>query len=661
MLFAAETSESAGTHTTFIMLKVDATEPLEVKTAFRNRPPVIVIQFPPRQVIASIPERTTITKGIIQDISATYSRASAGEAGRYLESIRIAVSAPYPFRVRSELGRVIVEIDHPVSVKTASLEVGLRGGTIIGAAPRAVTERFLAMQDAMTRANPALRTIQQQDYIVAPIITTRGTIITGPSAPLPSAEAPDIAGSASSPSPVAPASGRQTPATLVWVVAALMVLAAMGAGAWGVAQAGGWSAWRAQHASSRAPMRMPSGVILIDQLVWRAFERQGHQLVAETELTHPPFGTLRVITKDGAKRALLFVGHGPFFEKQTVERFVRAMKDVGVEEGLLVAAGSFTVPAQRIAKEHQVTLIGREQLTELLSAGAGSEYFAKQLEQQHERLEEAKATLQQFAGELDTLRRQRNEASWYLGEERARSAKMETQLEDFHQQLRRYETDLQRWQQEAATLRKQWEENEWYLGESRERAKHLESQLAAVQPIVQRVEAAETHQQGLEQRLTAERAERAELESRFAQVQQQLQEVQVRERSLHQTIAELEQSLAISRMHGERRRQARIAVQETLVELHNGKSGVSWLGTLRDLSRTGFGIECAEELPALPWFLVTIQLPGREPIESKTQVRWQQPAGDPIRYRSGCKFVSLPRATRALIDELVETSPNQSV
>ena len=648
-LFAAETDDSSGTHTTYVMFKVDSTAPINVQTTFRQRPAVLSIQFPSRQVLASIPERTTVMKGIIQTITARYSAAPAEKTGRFLDSIQIAVSAPYPYRVRSEPGRIIVAIDHPLSVKTASVEVGLRGGTIIGgASPRTVTERFRAMQDALARATPAAWTAQpaasapSASAVMAERATPSSEVLPSPMSAGPSSE-----------QPVIPSARREAPSPWLWVVVALLIAATAAAAGWHIVQAGGWRAWQMRRAASGMPVRMPSGVILIDQLVWRAFERQGYQLVVETELTQPPFGTLRVIAKEGAKRAMLFVGHGPFFEKQTVERFLKAMREVGVEEGLLIAAGSFTVPAQRIAKEHQITLIGREQLTELLSAGAGSEYYARQLEQQQERLEEAKGTLQQFAGELDTLRRQRNEASWYLGEERARSAKMETQLEEFHQQLRRYETDLQRWQQEATALRKQWEENEWYLGESRERVRHLESQLAASQPMIQRVDSAERSQAEAEQRAEADRAQRAELEARFAAMHEELQETLAREQRLQATVASLERELGVFHAHGERRRQARVATPDATVELRNGKAGLVWSGTLRDLSRNGLGIECAEELPALPWFRARIQIPGRDAVESKMQVRWQQPGGEPARYRSGCKFVSVSRSTRALLDELM--------
>lgn len=655
--FAAETDDPVAKHTTLILLKVDAAIPLDVATSFRERPPTIVIQFPPRQVIATIPDRSTVAKGIVQTIAARYGPApSAGEAGRFLESLQIVLSAPYAHRVRSELGRIVVEIDHPVSVGTASVEVGLRGGTIItGVVPRSVTDRFRAMQEALARATPASWTLRAGSAPGQPA-ASKPPAAAAPSVGVPAQ--PD-APAASRPSAVLPIH-REAPPTLLWIVLALIATLAGGAGAQHIARAGGWSAWWAQRAAAATQPRVPSGMILIDQLVWKAFERQGHQLIVETELTQPPFGTLRVIAKDGAKRALLFVGHGPFFEKQTVERFIRAMREVDVEDGLLVAAGSFTVPAQRIAKEHRVTLIGREQLTELLSAGAGSEYFAKQLEQQHARLEEAKETLQQVAGELDTLRRQRNEASWYLGEERARSAKLEAQLEEFHQQLRRYETDLQRWQQDATTLRKQWEENEWYLGESRERARHLESRLTEAEPIIQRVETAERTQQEASQQLGAERTQRVAVEARLAEVQQELQDVLTRERTLQETVTQLQQELAVFRAHGERRRQTRVHVPEATAELRNGKEGLVWTGTVCNLSRTGVGLECPEELPALPWFRMRIQIPGCDPIESKAQVRWQQAGEQSARYRSGCKFVGLATATRALIDELVAASPASS-
>ena len=277
---------------------------------------------------------------------------------------------------------------------------------------------------------------------------------------------------------------------------------------------------------------------------------------------HQPLqGVLRVVSKDGAQAALLCVGNGAFFEKRTVERFLRIMREAKVEQGFLVAAGSFTIPAQRLAKERRITLIGREQLVELVSAGAAGEYITKQLEQQQTRLEEAQETLRQYAGELDTLRRQRNEASWYLGEERAKTSTLEAQLVELGQQLRHHEAELQRWEQAASTLRKQWEESQWYLGEAKARIRHLETQ-------------------------------RETLDRSVADFQQRFEDASSRERQFQEALSRLTQELNALRTYGERRAHARTQVPHAIVELHDGAAEDPFFsGTPRNLSRAGFGLE----------------------------------------------------------------------
>ena len=88
---------------------------------------------------------------------------------------------------------------------------------------------------------------------------------------------------------------------------------------------------------------------MLDQLVWRAFERQGYQLVQTIEANRPT-GTIRVIAKEGAKSALMCVGEGSFFEKTLVEQFVRAMRDAQLSQGYLI------VPDRQTQELVKVTL-----------------------------------------------------------------------------------------------------------------------------------------------------------------------------------------------------------------------------------------------------------------------------------------------------------------
>jgi len=414
-----------------------------------------------------------------------------------------------------------------------------------------------------------------------------------------------------------------------------------------------------QHGAPAADSggRLPSGVALIDELVWQAFERQGYQLVQAMERAQPP-GMLRVISKEGTKAALLFVWNGLFFEKRTVEEFVTTIQPMNVEVGFLVASGSFTVPAQRTAKEHQVTLIGRDQLMELLSAGATSEYFTKQLEQLQARLDEAKATLGQYAKQLDTLRRQRNEASWYLGEERAKMDQLEAQVAELNQQLRHDEAEIQRWQQETELLQTHWDESQWYLGESRARTQFLERQLAQLQELATRVEPAERSRDEANWYLGEERAKRHTLEERLAQLETALKESTAREHAMQQALDRVSRELQAIRAFGERRRMLRRRIPHATIELCDGQMLESPLpsGVLRDLSSTGFGVETEHEIPPDSPLRVRVTLPGvNEPIESAARVVWQRASGS--RYQSGCQLVDLPEPARSLIGQCLDRVP----
>lgn len=664
LVLGAETTEPATMGKTLVVLTLDSADSLSIRTWFREQPPIITVQFPAQRVIGSLPERSAIAAGAIREILTTYDVTPSPRSKRFISSVQVVLSAPYAYRIRTEPSRVIVEIDHPASVTSASVEVGLKRGTILGALGQpSVSERFRAMQEALAHATPIPWTLHMtaEPNVETPI-TVSGGRRPGPapsrpreSAPRAVAARPSLRSSAISTSqPAAPRAPQTVPSA--WWALAITFTAVAGLS---------WWLLRTRHpewpriAARGSSGRMPSGVVLIDQLMWRAFERQGYQLVGQQELSQPISGTFRVVAKDGIKSALLFAGNGPFFEKQTVERFIRLMRDGGLEQGVLVASGSFTVPAQRFAKSHHVTLIGREQLPELLSAGASSEYFAKQLEQQHAKLEEAKETLRQYANELDTLRRQRNEASWFLGEEREKSAKLETDLAETSQQLHRHETALSQWEQEAATLRKQWEESQWYLGESQARVRHLEEQLVALQEAAQQAERAGQERDEANWYLAEERAKREALDAALTQLQQHLDGSRERELELQRALARLEAELSALRTHwGERRARTRVRIPHATIELYDGQESPIFSGTPRDFSSTGVGLDTDQELPSAESFRMRLCFPGNEPIESQAQLVWQlaQVDGESQRYQSGCRLVDLDPSTRIHIEELIQQS-----
>ncbi|MBI2104847.1 MAG: PilZ domain-containing protein [Candidatus Omnitrophica bacterium] len=662
--FAAETSDPVTMTKTIVVIAVDSKEPLDVRSDAKERPPVITLTFPKRRVMGSLPERSSFAKGVVRTIAARYDRSlrPRKSAKRFLHALQIGLSAPYPSQVRSEPGRVVIEISHPHSIDSASMEVGLRGGTIAGAIGQsAMTQRFRAMQDALAQATAAPTAWAISFTADGPQPPAGGVTARNEAAAIPQSTATPELKPAAGAGPLASASGPAGPSRSAGrgplVGTAILIVAGVSLGLWWLARGRPLRlSPGAAPAPSNAP-RLPSAALLVDQLIWRAFERRGYQLVQETELAQPSPATLRVMAKDGAKAALLFAGQGTFFEKQTVERFVRTMEGAEAQQGFLAAAGSFTVPAQRLAEQHQITLIGREQLTELLSLGAGSEYFAKQIEQSHARLEEAKETLRQYAGELETLRRQRNEASWYLGEERAQAAKLEAQLNDVGQQIRRHEAELRQWEQEAATLRRRWEESQWYLGESVARVRHLETQLGALQEAAKRAETAEQERQALQGDLAKERARSEAVEEQLGSLQRNLEESAKRELALQMALEQLKQEMRVLQTSGDRRVQARANIPQALVELFNGRNSPVFSGAPRDVSSIGLGLETEQELPAGSPLRVRLTLPGRDPIESKGRIVWQQASGRPRRYRSGCRLLRVPAATRALIGKALQEIP----
>jgi hypothetical protein len=622
---AAETVDSPARTKTQIILKVDSEQPVPMRASFQERPPAITIEFPSRQVMSSLPEQSTVASGAVQTITARYdpSPASGPLSGRIIQSLSIGLRARYPFRAWSEPGRVIVEVSHPGSVGSTAVEVGLKRGTIVsGIGKGLVTERFQAMQAALAQAAPSHWRKLQSSEQAAMSSPSASPLMIGRLTPTP--KSASTSSPARQPRAIAP-----RPSTSWFPMAGIGLALLIAGAAWWIFQSGFLDRLFSSSSSGGPSPRLPPGVVLIDQLVWRAFERQGYQLVLETELRQPPLGTLRVVMKDSVKSALLFVGHGPFFEKQTVERFIRAMRQVSVQQGMLVASGSFTVPAQRFAKSHQVSLIGREQLIELLSAGAGSEYFTKQLEQQQAKLEEAKETLRQYAEELDTLRRQRNEASWFLGEERARAETLAASLDETSQRLRTFEVELQRWEKEASASRKRWEESEWYLGEARERNSFFEQQLSELQELAKQLE----------------KAERARAEANWYLGE---------ERSKVEALTAKLQNFQALRRGGGRREANRVRIPEALIELRNGKPEPLFSGSPRDVSRTGFGLETDQALPDDSNLRALLLTPGRDPIESTVAVVWQRSSGDPERYQSGCRFIEPPTEVAALIDHVIE-------
>jgi len=653
--WAAQAVSDAVTKTTQLVLTLDRPDAVAVQTRVETDPPALILEFPDERITGSLPERSRVHHGLITGIHTRYHDPTSAEPqfSRAIQSVRIELTDLYPHRVNAESGRIVVEFDHPATVMGDSLEITLRDGMILsGLARESISERFRAMETALADASPVAW-------------TWRATFPRRPEAPEPSGAA--VAPQTGSPmaavpqpmvqsraAPAGPARGAQPWSAWFWMAAGCaFIIGAV------------WTAfrWRARPLFRSLGIRTPpptaasldSWRLLIDQLVRRSFERQGHQVIRTVELAQPK-GLMHLCAKDGTKSALLCLANGAFFERNTVEQFLQAMHDAGIEQGFLVASGAFTIPAQRRAKEANITLISREELVELLSAGATSEYFTKQLEEVHGKLTGAKETLEHYAHELETLRRQRNEASWYLGEERARSATLETQAARLTQEARHQDVEAQRWQQELREVQKRWDESQWFLGEARTRLRFLEEQLGQFQSLAHDVEALQQARDEAHRTLGAVRAERDALSAQLKALREEFEAVSTRERALREQADELTEELDVLRQYGERRQADRAHVNEARLEVLDDQQAVLFSGTPRDLSASGFGVETERSLPVREAVRVRLLLPGRQPIATTAKLVWQQPQGTNTHFRHGGLFVGLAESDRAVITQIVASN-----
>lgn len=624
--WAVETADAAILGRTRVIFQLAGDSPIDVKSRFQASPPAVVLEFPQGQVFATLPERSAIRSGAVLGLIARYGE----ESTRSLRAIEVALRGDYSHRVQIEDGRIILEIQHPQALPSASIEVGMLGSSVIrNLSSTRVTQRFQAMQEALTDAQ-------------APTLL--------PSSSVAAQTAPAPAAAALRPHHPVRASSAPAPARTWGIILVLLAAAA------GVAQL--WPR-RATGAARLDPqLRLPSGMTLIDQLVLRAFERQGFRVLASLDPGALP-GTARLITKDGAQAALAAIGNGMFFEKQTVERFAKLMRSSGVTQGYLVATGAFTVPAQRLAKERGIALIGREHVVELLSAGATSEFFTKQLEDARHRLGEARETLRHYASQLDALRRQRNEATWHLGEERAKAGKLEVDLAALTAAVQQQEAAIERARTEAESLQRRWDENEWYLGEARARVRFLEAQRDTQAEAEVDRQVTERARDEANWYLGEERRKVLELSGKMVELQNALDASVARELSLQEAFDEIRRKLSALETYGNRRRGIRSRIPEAVLELRNGKDDVLFSGEPRDFSLEGIGLETGHQMPT-GTLQARLSLPGMDPVDSEARVVWQRAGGEPPRVSVGCRWLTLPEPAKARLESLLSGQPGAS-
>ena len=654
-VWSAETQSTALSRRTQLVIKLAANETLAVRSRFQETPPAIIVEFPAGRVAGMLPERSKVQRGVVEEIQTVYASSTKPGQSRWVQALKIILRGPYKYRLTPERGRIIIDIEHPDSVGREDLELGLPGGTIIaGAMPPALSERFRAMQEALNRARPqswVWRAGAVPEESLAPV---PASVIGQPLPRSPHVRLASTAGS-SSPASSSGAARGSADALAIW----MWVLGGTGlAGFVGT----GWL-WRRQvkravpQAKTRdtSVPRVPSGIRVIDQLVWRAFERQGYQLVHMVELGEP-LGLMRVMVKDGLKAALLCVGEGVFFEKATVEQFVQSMRKAHAEGGFLIAPGSFTVPAQRCAKEHGVTLIAREQLTQLLSEGAVSEYYTKQIQQLHKQLEDAQETLSEYARQLDAIRKQRNEASWFLGEERAKTAQLDANVNELARQLAEAQAQASHWQETATASSKQWEESQWYLGEAQTAARDLDDRLRSLHEahgqLDERARALTRQCQAMEQQRDEANWYLGEAHAAQETMRHQLQE-------LAEQLVEARRELASTRQaleERERRRAPRSYRPAITIDVDRPDGSSLFQGIPRNISRSGFAFPTDQPFQEVPESLrIRLHLPGSEPINATGRIVWQRQETTDRLHPTGCEFLDIPAKDRNSFEELLAT------
>jgi hypothetical protein len=160
--------------TTQLVVRLATEDTLAVQSRFQDSPPTLHIKFPEGRVTGSLPERSVIRRGAIDDIRIAYGETVAPAHTRWIEVLSIRLRAPYPYTVRPEPGRVVITIEHPAAVSSDAIELGLPGGTIAsGLFMPPVSERFRAMQDALMRAGPQPWALISRPEMPVPVTRVR--------------------------------------------------------------------------------------------------------------------------------------------------------------------------------------------------------------------------------------------------------------------------------------------------------------------------------------------------------------------------------------------------------------------------------------------------------------------------------------------------------
>ncbi len=631
---AAQTQDTFEESKTLIALKLGTTSPVEMKTSFQKNPPTIHVKFPSKTVVGALPEVSRMDSGPVKEVITSYARSNK-EGVRYIDAIDIRLNGEFGYRAWTDPGRVMVEIAHPANIYgTTDLGAIATPRVVKDLAKSQVPARFSAMQNALDDAFDAS---ESSKVLEKPVHALK--LFNPPSAPQPTQQ--DVMDAALASYSVAAALNAKTDNSnpymkyiqAIWGVVGLLLVCL------------GYFAWRSRQEDdaeeksvelNASAQRLSSGLRLIDALVWSAYERQGYTLIRQTPL-ESPLGILRTIDKDEETYGLLCVSHGLFCEQKTVEDFYAELMKQKLFKGILVTSGNYTIPAQRLAKKYDITLVGKQQLIELLTIGATNEYVLSQLDSANKRLVDAQKSVKEYSTELEGLRRQRNEASWYLGNERVRTAALEDRVTSLKAKLNEFEGQSARWQQAADQLRKSWEESQWYLGETQQRIKFLEKQLDQVRNKLKEQESPTEAPEATQ----ATQKERTKAEPKKVR------------KSLVSTATPSKKSFS------ERRLSKRAFLPEVEVEMKHSSNRIVFTGTPLDVSGTGLRVETDQQLPLEEPIHVSIRLPGRKRrVVSLAKVMWQHAAIDAPRYQSGCQLIGLSSASKTFLEQLTEKAKN---
>jgi len=234
-------------------------------------------------------------------------------------------------------------------------------------------------------------------------------------------------------------------------------------------------------------------------------------------------------------------------------------------------------------------------------------------------IEKLNEVVKQSGTHIATIQKELNDTQWYLGEEKAKSQRLQEDVRDKIHYIQGLEEELQ-------NLRRRHEESEWYLGEEKERRAQLEVTL-----------------QSAEQKCEDMEFQLNEMRARYDAIQKELNDTQWylgEERGWRQKLEEQVRTY----VNFEKRRYPRFSV-DLPMEYTWGDS-VAKQGRVINVSESGLLVYCAEQMEIGQALRLKLFFPSGSELnmmEIVNKVVWMdvykgKDWGD---YRSGVKFVDI--------------------